>query len=65
MLFDHDKEKNQYSIRNIFLLFVVVANDYDCLSQMNIAALDKYNQIHRKFQHVNNSIRTTNDTNCK
>ncbi len=43
----------------------MVANDYDCLTQMNTAALDRYNQVHRKLQHVNNSIRTMNDANCK
>lgn len=50
------------SIRDFFP-FVVVTNEYECLSQMNMAALDKYNQIHRKFQHVNHSMRTLNDAN--
>lgn len=43
----------------------MITSDYDCLNQMNNAALDKYNQIHRRLQHVNNSVRTLNDTNCK
>jgi hypothetical protein len=47
------------------IVVLVVSSDYDCLTQMNTAALDKYNQMHRKLQHVNNSIRTINDTNCK
>ncbi|CAF0829174.1 unnamed protein product [Rotaria sp. Silwood1] len=41
----------------------LVTSDYDCLSQMNTAALDKYNQMRRKLEHVNNSVRTMNDTN--
>ena len=32
---------------------------------MNNAALDKYNQMHRKLQHVNTSVRTMSDNNCK
>ncbi|CAF1146842.1 unnamed protein product [Rotaria sordida] len=31
---------------------------------MNTTALDKYNQMRRKLEHVNNSVRTMNDTNC-
>ncbi|CAF0835796.1 unnamed protein product [Adineta steineri] len=41
----------------------LVTSDYECLNQMNTTALDKYNQMNRKLQHVNNSIRTMNDTN--
>ena len=43
----------------------MVTNDYDCLSQMNAAALDKYNQMHRSLQHANHSIKTINHTSCK
>ncbi len=43
----------------------MISSDYDCLTQMNTAALDKYNQIHRKLEHVNDSMRTMNDKNCK
>ncbi|UJR27591.1 hypothetical protein I4U23_008872 [Adineta vaga] len=42
----------------------LVVSDYDCLTQMNTTALDKYNQLHRKLQHVNSSVRTMNDNNC-
>ncbi|CAF2847842.1 unnamed protein product [Rotaria sp. Silwood2] len=42
----------------------LVASDYDCLNQMNAAALDKYNQMRRKLEHVNDSVRTMNDSNC-
>ncbi|CAF3878470.1 unnamed protein product [Rotaria magnacalcarata] len=31
---------------------------------MNETALDKYNQMRRKLEHVNGSIRTMNDSNC-
>ena len=48
-----------------FSVFLVVTSDYECLSQMNSAALDKYNQMHRQVQRVNNSIRTMNDNNGK
>ncbi|CAF1337929.1 unnamed protein product [Adineta steineri] len=41
----------------------LVTSDYECLNQMNTTALDKYSQMNRKLQHVNNSIRTMNDTN--
>ncbi|CAF0803004.1 unnamed protein product [Adineta ricciae] len=41
----------------------LVTSDYDCLIQMNNAALDKYNQMHRKLQHVNTSVRTMSDNN--
>jgi hypothetical protein len=57
--------KYLFNIKKMIIIFLVVATDYDCLSQMNTAALDKYNQMHRRLQHVNNSIRTINDTNCK
>jgi hypothetical protein len=49
----------------LFIIFLVVASDYECLTQMNTAAVDKYNHMHRKLQHINNSIRTMNDANCK
>ncbi|CAF3465593.1 unnamed protein product [Rotaria socialis] len=42
----------------------LVASDYNCLTQMNETALDKYNQMRRKLEHVNGSIRTMNDSNC-
>lgn len=56
--------ENPSTEKEIFL-FLAVTNEYECLSQMNIAAMDKYNQIHQKFQHVNQSMRTLNDSNGK
>ena len=43
----------------------MAASDYDCLTQMNTAVLNKYNQMHQQLQHANNSIRAMTDTNCK
>jgi hypothetical protein len=52
-------------ICSIRLIYLVVASDYECLTQMNSAAFDKYNRMYQCLQHVNNSIRTMNDTNGK
>jgi len=41
----------------------VVSNDYDCLNQMNALALDKYNQIERKLERLNETVRTMNESN--
>lgn len=43
----------------------MVTSDYDCLNRMNTTALDKYNQMHRKLQNVNNAMRKMNDANSK
>jgi len=43
----------------------VVSSDYNCLTTMNTALLDKYKQMHQTLERVNNSIRTINDSNRK
>jgi hypothetical protein len=50
---------------NDIIFFLVVSSDYDCLITMNTASLDKYKQMHRTLERVNNSIRTINDSNSK
>jgi len=46
-----------------FYFLAVVSNDYDCLNQMNALALDKYNQIERKLERLNETVRTMNESN--
>ena len=46
-------------------LFLVAASDYDCLTSMNTASLDKYKQMQQTLERVNNSVRSMNESNRK
>ncbi len=43
----------------------MAASDHDCLAKMNIASLDKYKQMQRTLERVNNSIKSITETNRK
>ncbi len=43
----------------------MVSSDHDCLMKMNVAALDKYKQMHQTLERVNNSVKSINDSNRK
>ncbi len=43
----------------------MVSSDYDCLTKMNVASLDKYKQMQQTLERTNNSVKTINDSNRK
>ncbi|CAF1040868.1 unnamed protein product [Didymodactylos carnosus] len=44
--------------------YELVTSDYECLTQMNNSALDRYRVMHRTLQHANENLKSMNEANC-